>query len=320
MEDTRGLVEAKNFYQENLIDEMTPHVIRVFGNMWRAAERDKRQVVRTFQAALMQVPKWNAQQIEDKTNEVLLKSPLLQNKLSAVFLSIVKVLSQVRLPGSRTDIRVPVPAKTTFVHMVYWVAAHEFYELLREGRPVFGTGRSRVQKDVARTAVLTALQRLMPMKELLDAYISNEVASDGTVSPEPFPGATAALPPESLGPSRFEPDAEADAAGLEGDLGERQREGEGEGERNREWERGGSREREGSRERDREPGADFRDPDEDSLVPEEPKESEKENWMDDGRSQREEPDEGEERRIQFSPRRKRPIMSGDAGDSDELAD
>lgn len=297
------LTDARDIYQNKLIRIMTPHMLSLFEGMWQAAGRKRR----VFQARLREVPGWNKDRIEAFTNQILLKTPYLDGAISAVFLAVVKVLSYIRLPNSRTDIRVPVPGKTVFVHTATRIAAKEFYELVAAGQPVFSNIRYTAEKEVVASAVGKAVEELLPFKLLLDAYIAGEIDDQGTMSPEPNPGALTAPPPESLVP-RFAAPSEP-----------------------------GEPEPEPEPQPEPEP-----EPERHAPFPEAEKESR--NWMDDGASVPEDDaEERRERRVELSPGRRpwvsperrpehspqehgpspraeRPVMSGDAGDGNELDD
>ena len=273
-------------YQRHLVKIMTPHLLRFYENLWTATKRNRRQ----FQLALREVPAWNQSKIEEQTNEILLKTPFLDDVIAAVFLSVVKVLSYVRLPGSRTDIRVQVPAKTVFVHAAYVAAAAELFDSVNAGQRVFEPSQRRLQQQIASSAVERAVQELLPLKQLLDAYISNEIAADGTVSPEPYPGASRAPPPESIIPSFSQPHPDPCVEPGEGD-------GEGEGEAEGEAEGGAEPE---------------------PVAEDENKAQSANNWLDEG--QADEGQDEEHRRIELSPRAQPAVMSGEAGGGGELDD
>lgn len=134
-------------------------------------------------------------------------------------------------------------------------------------------------------SVRRAVQQLLPLKELLDAYISDEVDDNGTVSPEPMSGATAAPPPESLLP-RSTVDEPPDV--------------------------------EDPPEREPTPPLEdtLEDPPEESDPPAEKDQSR--SWLDDGKSVAS--DDGvPPKRVDLSPR-ERPVMCGEAGDCHELDD
>ena len=286
---TSTLVEASNMYQLQLVQIMLPDMLRSFQVM-RAGSRN----LRAFQVRLQEVVSWNQDVISEHTNRILLCSPLLDELIAAVYLATVQVLSHVRLPNSRSDIRVQVPAKTVFVHTAYKLAAQDFYELVAEGQNCFVEGRIKMQKRVIAGAVERTISRLLPLKQLLDAYIAKEVDEHGMVSPEPFAGAAAAeplaaggfpspaLPPFNPGPEpEREPEREAEP--------EPEREPEPEPEREH-------RDDEYHHDHDR------RSEEHHRPAP---------NWMDDGTEEEPQP----EKRVQLSPR---PVMCEDAGDSGEL--
>ena len=291
------LSDARDIYQTKLVRIMTPHLLNLFEGMWRAAH----QKPRAFQLQLREVPKWNKDQIEAFTNQILLTTPYLEGAISAVFLAVVKVLSYIRLPTSKTDIRVPVPGKSVFVHTAARVAARELYEMVAAGQPVFADIRYRAEKEVAAEAVRKAVEELLPYQLLLEAYISGEIDDRGTMSPEPFPGAACAPPPESLVP-RFQ---SASESGRPFDEPEPRPEPE-------------PLREEPEPEAEPEP-----EPLREEPVREEPVREPEANWLDDGESQTGDGhDDGErdrERRVELSPAlSRRPIMSREAGGNEEL--
>jgi len=194
------LIEANNIYQDRLANAMLGDMLLTFQKMYRSSPRP-----RDMQIRLKEIVKWNKDMIDKYTNQILLLSPLLDDLIAAVYLATVQVLSHVRLPGSKSDIRVQVPGKSTFVHTAYKLAAKTFYELIAEGHDCFQKGMSQTQKRVVVAAVHDTVTELLPLKQLLEAYIANEVDAEGMVSPEPFSGMAQQFPPDppqSLSPQQ----------------------------------------------------------------------------------------------------------------------
>ena len=291
---TSTLIEASNIYQLQLADAMLPNMLSTFQKLQGDSKR-----VRDFQMRLREVVLWNKDTIDAHTNQILLTEPLLDRLIAAVYLATVQVLSHVRLPRSDTNIKVQVPGTGTFVHTAYKLAAQKFYERIADGH---GMGRTGSQKDVIAEAIHSTINKLLPLKQLLEAYIAKEIDDEGMVSPEPFAGAAHAFPvPHQDAPSRIpdlddhersEPDFERPPeANLEqqpeADLGQQP-----------------------ETELDRQPGGD------EEFRPEH-SEGDQPCWLDDGKSDKSEP--GEEKNIILSPRRRsREVMCEDAGDSGEL--
>ena len=187
MNDYSNLVEASNLYQLQLVEVMMPDMLMTFQKMYTSS-RSPRQ----FQQQLASIVKWNKDVIERHTNQILLESPLLDDLIAAVYLAHVQVLSYVRLPGSKSDIRVQVPAKTTFVHTAYKLAANTFYDETKDGNNCFRL--SMAPKTIIADAIHKTINKLLPLKQLLEAYIANEVDAQGMVSPEPYTSATVRFP------------------------------------------------------------------------------------------------------------------------------
>lgn len=266
------LVEASNLYQNSLVEVMMPDMLSTFQTM-----RAQSPSAKVFQRSLASMVTWNKDVIDRHTNQILLVSPLLEDLIAAVFLAYVQVLSFVRLPGSKSDIRVHVPAKTTFVHMAYKLAANKFYDLTRDGKNCFQS--SCTPKEIIAEAIHKTINKLLPLKQLLDAYIANEVDAEGMVSPEPFAGtaskyvAPTTLPPPTLPPPS--PSVEVPPAPLS-----------------------------------HEPP-----PEDDRIPPDAPPprpEEEDHNWLDDGQSEQDLPT----KRVDLSPQR---VMCDEAGEDAELA-
>lgn len=187
------MLSARDIYTDQLVRIMIPPVVKYFQTLWSEARQKKR----AFQLLLQQVPALNRSQLEGHTNQILLKHPFLGDIVAAVFLAVVKIMSHVRLPGSKSNVRVAVPANTVFVHAVLTCAAKDMFEMVLEGKTIFDarpTVVNSVQKQIVKNAVKQAIQSLIPYKELLDAYIADEVDAENTVSPEPFPGTVHASP------------------------------------------------------------------------------------------------------------------------------
>ena len=182
------LVEAKNLYKQQLMDLIAPFLVGVFNDMWRKIREDpklprgKRLI--TFQRVLREVPVWNQNVIGKYVDCVLAKVPYLADLISAVFLSYVKVLASVRVHQSKPNIRVKVPSNEAFVHRCLIEAAREFYEGIAEGRQVFESDNKRAKFGVADMAVEQAIRKLLPVSELLKAYIGEEIDDEGMMSPE----------------------------------------------------------------------------------------------------------------------------------------
>ncbi len=179
------LVVAKDMYRTQLVDAIGPSIVSIFNDIWAKAQTAKSGArLKTFQRMLREIPVWNSNVIKTYVDAILARTPYLPNLLAAVFLSYVKVLASVRLHEHRSNIRVKVPTNESFVHTVLIEAAREFYESVVDRKLVFQRNDKLYKQEVVDQAVDTAVRKLMPVSELLHAYIGAEMDTNRTVSPE----------------------------------------------------------------------------------------------------------------------------------------
>jgi len=164
-----NIVEAKREYTRQLADILTPYVFSTIARIFEANRSRFREMLR-------EVPNWNAGMIADKTQEITMKHRQLQNLITAACVSYTKMLGSIRLNQSaHSNVRVTIPEVPPFIHAVYiYVAKEFFYEpatLLKAGR--------RVKHDLVEDAVEQAVRELVPIDQLLDAYLSPAVDTQG---------------------------------------------------------------------------------------------------------------------------------------------
>lgn len=281
------LLEGSNIYGMRLVDVIINDMLDTFRRM----RRGSRNLV-TFQMKLRQVPKWNKDVIAEHTNKILVHCPQLKTLLTAVFLARVQVLSYVRLPNSRTDIKVQVPGNNTFVHAAYSQAANDLYDtIVVSKQDCMVPELMPQQKQIIACSIEKAVKQLVPYDVLMDAYIADDVDNHGMISPEPFSGTSLAIPPEPDLPADPDSDHEREAVAHEpSPLMHTEPEPEAEPEL---------------------------EPEPEAEAEAEHVQPEDQNWMDDGRSA--DGNDMPAKRIELSPR-SRHVMCEDATGSGEIGD
>jgi len=164
-----NLFEAKKEYTKQLADILTPYVFTTIARIFEA-NRSK------FRDSLRDVPNWNAGMIADKTQEIVNKYPQLQNLITAACVSYTKMLGSIRLnTRASSNVRVTIPEVGPFIHSVYiYVAREFFYEpatLLKASR--------RMKHELVEDAIAQATREHVPIDQLLDAYLSPAVDTEG---------------------------------------------------------------------------------------------------------------------------------------------
>jgi hypothetical protein len=193
------LVDAKREYTVQLADLLTPYVMNTIARIFENAK----QRTKEFRELLRAVPNWNATSIDERTNEIERRNPQLQDLIAACCVSYTKVLGSIRLNQSQSsNVRVSLPKSSDFVHSVYVYVAKEFFY---EPKLVFADRHAKTA--LMRDAVEESVRQHVPMQQLLKAYLSVAVdtegmdpmgaAADGFSTPLPPPRAMPSPAPPS---------------------------------------------------------------------------------------------------------------------------
>ena len=129
------LSEAKNEYSSRLINILTPLIILGIKSIFSEAvdlcieneENDK--YLMTFQNFLSRVPKWNATIIKKETTRIVedSKCPYLEDLLTCVHITQVKILTSIRVSNQQKKIEIDIPKLEDFIHNVYIDFARKLY-------------------------------------------------------------------------------------------------------------------------------------------------------------------------------------------------
>lgn len=167
---TAVLVDAKNEYTSQLMECVQAPVLSVFNGLFSAAKSQKKHLI-AFQRKLKEIPDWNGTIVKEHTESVLNKCGFFSELLTAVFVSHVKVLTSVRLGSTKPNIRVKVPSNENFVHLLYVECAREFYQ----NPYMFEDNDKQAKRDVVDACVERAVRKLLPVRDILRAYLGNTV-------------------------------------------------------------------------------------------------------------------------------------------------
>ncbi len=174
------LIDAKREYVGQLTDAVAPYVVHhMHALLVAAAQQHRSQATLAFQHRLREIPHWNATSIEARTAEIQSRYPFLADLIAACFVAYVKILSSVKLHQHKPNIRLRLPSNDTFVHKVYVNVAREFY-----ANPGLARADKATKTAVVRAAVEAAVRDMLPIQDILKAYLGNTVdAADRTMNP-----------------------------------------------------------------------------------------------------------------------------------------
>lgn len=186
------LLDAKKEYVGQLTDVLAPYVLSYMSGLWAAAAAEHgREATREFRTQLREIPVWNSGIVQSKTQEVEGRFPYLGDLIAAVFVSVTKILSSIKLNNDTPNIRLRLPPNDQVVHSVYINTAKEMYE-----NPSLVVADRATRIALVRSSIDTAVRGALPIQEILKAYLGSSVDSENTVNPVPEQPAVDAMDEE----------------------------------------------------------------------------------------------------------------------------
>lgn len=176
------LIDAKREYVGQLTDVLAPFVTNHMVNVYLAARKQTPNgPTLTFQRALRAIPVWNSNSVRQQTAAIENKYSFLGDLVAACFVAYVKILSSVKLHHQKPNIRLKLPTNDAFVHKVYIHAAREYY-----ANPALVRADRLAKVAVVRGAVEASVRDMLPIEDILKAYLGNTVDEDNAMVPSEF--------------------------------------------------------------------------------------------------------------------------------------
>ena len=129
------LSDAKNEYSSRLLNILSPLVVEGVKSIFNEAvtlcvdndEDDK--YLMTFQNFLSRVPNWNNTIIDEETKRIVQSSKCnyLEDLLTCVHITQVKILTSIRVSNNQKKIDIDIPKLSKFIHNVYINYARKLY-------------------------------------------------------------------------------------------------------------------------------------------------------------------------------------------------
>ena len=197
--NTSVLSEAKNEYSANLVNILTPLVIQglqsIFKeacNLCRSNDEDSKYLM-TFQNFLTRVPKWNQEIINNETKRIIQQSKCsyLEDLLTCVHITQLKVLTSIRVATKQKKIDIDIPKLSDFIHKVYIKCARKCYSNVylfeTDIAPLTQQKNLRECETICKECILNTVRESMPVEKILRAYIDEtteeEIVEEEVVEP-----------------------------------------------------------------------------------------------------------------------------------------
>ena len=197
--NTSVLSEAKNEYSANLVNILTPLLIQGLQSIFKEAcslcknndEYDK--YLMTFQNFLTRVPKWNQELIDNETKRIIQQSKCnyLEDLLTCVHITQLKVLTSIRVATKQKKIDIDIPKLSDFIHKVYIKCARKCYSNVylfeTDIPPLTQQKNVRECETICKECILNTVRESMPVEKILRAYMDEtteeEVVEEEVIEP-----------------------------------------------------------------------------------------------------------------------------------------
>ena len=178
-----NLSESQYEWATRLVRTIHTHIYDGIMTMFKEADslciksEEPEKYLMTFQNFLSRVPKWNDEIISIEVKRIIEKSACtyLEDLLTCVHITHLKILSTVRTGKTQKKVDIDIPKLNKFIHNVYINIARELYSNIylfsKEVQPlVFQQNRHEIVKCI-KESILNAVRDSIPVDKLLRAYL-----------------------------------------------------------------------------------------------------------------------------------------------------
>ena len=197
--DDYNITSLNNSQQEwaiKLLNIVTPYVTEgiysIFDEAYKLCieNKEKEKYLMTFQNLLSRIPKWNNSIIEAETKRIIEKSKCtyLEDLISCVHISHLKILTSMRVSKTQKKININVPELKDFIHKVYINCGRKLYTVVylfeRNVEPLILQKNKKEIEDHVNNSILNAIRESIPVEEILKAYMDESTDLIANVNKE----------------------------------------------------------------------------------------------------------------------------------------
>ena len=191
-----NLSEAQNEYSARLINTIAPFIRQGIQSIFNEAyklcdENDEREkYLMTFQNFLSRVSKWNNSLVEQETERIVRESKCsyLEDLLTCVHVTQLKVLTSVRVGQKQKKIDLDVPKLSVFIHRVYIDVSRKIYKNVYlydlKATPLNHQKNMRECELIIKECILNVIRESIPIEKILRSYIDKTTETEVTVEEE----------------------------------------------------------------------------------------------------------------------------------------
>lgn len=168
------IVEAKTQYTKQLQNAVKDVICDKIINDYEQVKKHSKpdEIMYDFQSKLLSYKKWNSDDIDNQTKQVVKKCEFLNEIITAVFISNIRILTSVKMNQNKKKMKITIPSNETFIHKLYVNVAKIIYNNIVSFHNVKTSNirKNDIQKYV-NEAIEELILNMLPLKEILDCYI-----------------------------------------------------------------------------------------------------------------------------------------------------
>ena len=175
------LVSAKEEYTSQLCYVLSPLIYQGIVATCEDSKKLEKKVrgfsVNNFKICLANIQNWSSFTLEKETKRIKKYCPYLNDLVTAIFVSHVKILASVRLKGNNKNIKLKIPAMDLFIHKVYILVAERFYN-----NPHLIDDSEQNNIELISKIIDECIRKQLPIEHILNEYLADVFNSEDTES------------------------------------------------------------------------------------------------------------------------------------------
>ena len=182
--------EARVEYQKQMANKLVQPLLDFFrktrAELWSESQQF---ILSRFQKKVAEIPKWNADVVAEETNRLVEASrcDYLEELMTALFIAHTKVMASVRVNKKNKKLTITVPKLDHFLHRLFTESAKSFWKapflFQDEGLSSIERQKNLLQAEaIIEEAIYAAVRDLLPIKKILQEYISEPTDDEDDVT------------------------------------------------------------------------------------------------------------------------------------------
>lgn len=184
------LVDTKKEFTTILVNNMYPEIYIGFFSIFNSCKQQFTKqtfklILPVFQGFLQDIPKWNNNIINKETQRIKTKCTYLDDLLSAVFISNIRLLCSIK--NNSKKIKIKVPRLENFIHKCYIETAREFwkstYLFNQDLEKIDIQKNNRHIEYIIKTSIEEVIRKFLPIKYILKDYLETNLNTETEIEP-----------------------------------------------------------------------------------------------------------------------------------------